>query len=119
MELSNRALKVLMFLRLFGVARAAQIRDQISPGDKDCSNTRRLNRGLATDGLLRRYQPLMLDALLGSAPPVFTLTLKGSSILAANTGKRRTNLENRTESRPRWLPTRSSPMTTRRTITTG
>jgi hypothetical protein len=103
MELSERAKKVLKTARRYGVVRAAQFRDLINPGDKDCSNMRRLLRGLVADGLLRKYQPVMIDALLGSAPPVFTLTLKGSSILAANTGDKNDLIKGEVSFANNWI----------------
>src|SRR5262249_54197624 len=58
----------------------------VAPNDGDGSTTRGVLRKLEQGGLIRRHQPKMVAPLSNSAPPVFILTLKGSNVLAAETG---------------------------------
>lgn len=87
MNLPPKRIDILKLLRRYFVLRTAQIRHKVIPHDKDASITRAHLRKLVLAELIRRYQPKIVDPLgTGSAPPVFTITVKGASVLAAITG---------------------------------
>ena len=86
-ELSGKKAEIMMLIRRYRVLRARQIRDRLLPGDNDSSQTRAHLRNLVGPGWLRKYQPKLVDPLShGSAPPVYTMTTKGGSMMAAITG---------------------------------
>lgn len=84
--LTQRQTAVLRLLRRYFYLRTAQVRDALVPHDTDGSITRGVLRKLEHAGLVRRHQPKMVEPLSNAAPPVFVLTLKGSNVLAAETG---------------------------------
>lgn len=79
--------RIMIFLRMFMVATCAMISEHVRP-DGDRSRTRNDLRVLLGMKAIRRYQPKIIDPLSnGSAPPVYTPTCEGCSMLAAMTGK--------------------------------
>src|SRR5258708_5403425 len=83
--LSARDLNVLKFARRYYFFRARQVQSRLVPRDGDCSITRSILRRLTQAVLLRKHQPKMIDTLAGnnSAAPIYTITAKGASVLAA------------------------------------
>ena len=92
MALPPRDRDILRLLRRYVYLRTNQIRDALIPHDDDGAITRGRMRKLAAAGLVRRYQPKLVDEL-GTTPPVFVLTLKGSSVLVAECNDRTQLLE--------------------------
>src|SRR6266446_10702800 len=87
MNLPPKRIAILILLWTYWILRAAQIRDRLFPHDVSAAITRQHLRKLVHGGWVRKYQPKLVDPLgNGSAPPVYTLTCAGSSILAAATG---------------------------------
>ncbi len=87
MDLPVKRVEILKLLWRYVILRAAQIRDRLLPNDKTAANTRAHLRVLVAAELVRKYQPKIVDPLSnGNAPPIYTLTCKGASILAAITG---------------------------------
>lgn len=82
MSLTPRDLAILRMLRRYFYLRTNQIRDALIAHDDDGAITRSRLRKLAGAGYVRKYQPKLVDEL-GTTPPVFVLTLKGSSALVA------------------------------------
>ncbi len=85
MTLTPRDIAILRLLRRYFYLRVTQIRDAVAPHDDDGSIIRGRMRKLAAAGLVKKYQPKLLD-LNGSVAPVFVLSAKGSNILTAETG---------------------------------
>ena len=87
MNLPPKRIEILQSLFRYPVQRAGQLRDELLPSDKTGANTRAHLRPLVAANLVRKYQPRITDPLNnGSAPPVYTLTCEGGSVLAAITG---------------------------------
>jgi hypothetical protein len=87
MELFPKLTDVLKAQRRYFYLRTEQTRDVISFGkDKDKSVTRGYIRSLLKDRLIARHEPRLIPAGQKTAPPIHTLTCKGSSVLAAQTG---------------------------------
>src|SRR5437016_5946310 len=87
MNLPPKRTEILQSLHEFPVQRAGQLRDELLPNDKTAANTRAHLRPLVAAGLIRKYQPRITDPLNnGTAPPVYTLTCEGGSVLATITG---------------------------------
>jgi len=85
--LSARDINVLKLLRRYYYARARQVQQRLVPNDDDCSITRSILRRLLSAGLLRKHVPKMVDPLSmnNSAAPIYTITMKGASVLASIT----------------------------------
>ncbi len=86
MAVTARDLDILRLLRRYYYLRTAQIRDVVAPHDDEGSITRGRLRKLQEAGYIRRHQPKMTDGLSATAPPIFILTIKGSAVLATETG---------------------------------
>lgn len=86
MSLTPNRVRVLRFLRRYYYARASQVRAALFPQDKDGSVTRENMRKLLGPGYVRRHEPRLLEEGRATAPPVYVLTLRGASVLAAETG---------------------------------
>src|SRR5258708_1540886 len=82
-----RDLEILKMFRRYFFLRARQVQSRLIAHDDDCAITRSRLRRLVGEGCLRKHQPKMVDPLLGNgAPPIYTITTKGSSVLTAETG---------------------------------
>jgi hypothetical protein len=89
MNLPPKRIEIMKLLHRYPILRAGQIRDRLLPKD-DGANTRAHLRKCVAAEPVRKYQPRIVDPLSGSvAPPVYTLTCKGGSVLAALTGEPR------------------------------
>jgi hypothetical protein len=87
MNLPPNRIAILILLWLYPILRVGQIRDRLFPNDRTGAIVRGHMRKLVIPGLVRKYQPKIVDPFgNGSAPPVYTLTCSGGSILAAATG---------------------------------
>jgi hypothetical protein len=85
MTLTDRDGQILFSLRRYFYLRTIQIRDLVATHDNDGSITRGRLRKLLNSGLIRRYQPKLVD-FGGSIAPIFALTMKGATTLVALRG---------------------------------
>src|SRR5207302_9355452 len=84
--LSLRKIDFLKWLRRYHYLLTAQLRDLVIPGDKDCGTTREILRDLRKYSLARKAQAEVVDPAHSSTAPVWTITIKGSCVLAEATG---------------------------------